>query len=145
MKDLQKKLEEDFFQFFLIPLSSGLLLNLFLAVSFGQAFFPTDWVFPENVPRSIGVQVSKINFLILFFVLFFSCFFFVCVFFFYFLFFTFYYFLLRHLIIKKILWSSFFLLLSANIKITLITNFFIYSSLFTFLFFYFFRCFFCRL
>mmetsp|Transcript_3778 Transcript_3778/g.5864 ORF Transcript_3778/g.5864 Transcript_3778/m.5864 type:complete len:872 (+) Transcript_3778:121-2736(+) len=33
------------------------LLNLFLSLSFGQAFFPSDWEFPEEVPRSIGIQM----------------------------------------------------------------------------------------
>jgi hypothetical protein len=35
----------------------AVLLNLFFGVSFGQAFFPTSWVFPPGVPRAIGVQV----------------------------------------------------------------------------------------
>lgn len=35
----------------------AVLLNLFFGVSFGQAFFPTSWDFPDGVPRVIGVQV----------------------------------------------------------------------------------------
>lgn len=35
----------------------ALLLNLFLSISFGQAFFPTEWTFPPEVPRAIGVQM----------------------------------------------------------------------------------------
>ena len=35
----------------------ALVLNLFLSMSFGQAFFPTNWVFPPEVPRAIGVQM----------------------------------------------------------------------------------------
>ena len=35
----------------------ALLLNLFLSISFGQAFFPTEWEFPEGVPRAVGVQM----------------------------------------------------------------------------------------
>eukprot|EP01041_Mallomonas_annulata_P006494 gene6494-13106_t len=37
-----------------------LILNLFLSVSIGQAFFPSDWTFPENVPRAMGVQMFLI-------------------------------------------------------------------------------------
>jgi SulP family sulfate permease len=33
------------------------LLNLFLSISFGSAFFPASWEFPEEVPRTIGVQL----------------------------------------------------------------------------------------
>lgn len=36
----------------------AILLNLFFGVSFGQAFFPTSWNFPDSVPRAIGVQVN---------------------------------------------------------------------------------------
>ena len=36
----------------------AILLNLFFGVSFGQVFFPTSWIFPDSVPRAIGVQVS---------------------------------------------------------------------------------------
>lgn len=32
-------------------------LNLFLSMSFGQAFFPSSWDFPSDVPRAIGVQM----------------------------------------------------------------------------------------
>jgi SulP family sulfate permease len=34
-------------------------LNLFLSLSFGQAFFPQQWLqnFPADVPQSIGVQM----------------------------------------------------------------------------------------
>ncbi len=32
-------------------------LNLFLSMSFGQAFFPSTWVFPDGVPRALGVQM----------------------------------------------------------------------------------------
>lgn len=35
----------------------ALLLNLFLSMSFGQAFFPASWKFPAAVPHSIGVQM----------------------------------------------------------------------------------------
>jgi hypothetical protein len=35
----------------------GVILNLFFSISFGQAFFPTSWIFPASVPRTIGVQV----------------------------------------------------------------------------------------
>ena len=35
----------------------GVVLTLFLSLSFGQAFFPTGWIFPPSVPRTIGVQV----------------------------------------------------------------------------------------
>ena len=37
----------------------AILLNLFFGVSFGQVFFPTSWIFPESVPRAIGVQVRS--------------------------------------------------------------------------------------
>ena len=33
------------------------VLNLFLSMSFGQAFFPSNWDFPAAVPRAIGVQM----------------------------------------------------------------------------------------
>ena len=36
----------------------AILLNLFFGVSFGQVFFPTSWIFPDSVPRAIGVQVN---------------------------------------------------------------------------------------
>jgi hypothetical protein len=35
----------------------AIVLNLFLSMSFGQAFFPTSWAFPPEVPRAIGVQM----------------------------------------------------------------------------------------
>ena len=35
----------------------ALTLNLFLSVSFGSAFFPHAWNFPDTVPRSIGVSM----------------------------------------------------------------------------------------
>ena len=35
----------------------ALTLNLFLSVSFGSAFFPHSWNFPDNIPRSIGVSM----------------------------------------------------------------------------------------
>jgi SulP family sulfate permease len=35
----------------------ALVLNLFLSMSFGQAFFPTSWQFPVGIPRAIGVQM----------------------------------------------------------------------------------------
>lgn len=42
----------------------ALVLNLFLSMSFGQAFFPTSWVFPPEVPRAIGVQMFLFSTLI---------------------------------------------------------------------------------
>ena len=39
----------------------AVLMNLFFGVSFGQAFFPTSWEFPPEVPRAIGVQVCIIK------------------------------------------------------------------------------------
>ena len=35
----------------------AVVLNLFMSMSFGQAFFPSDFSFPTDVPRSIGVQM----------------------------------------------------------------------------------------
>lgn len=35
----------------------AVILNLFLSISFGNAFFPSYWDFPSVVPRSIGVQM----------------------------------------------------------------------------------------
>ena len=35
----------------------AVILNLFLSMSFGQAFFPSEWTFPNDVPRAIGVQM----------------------------------------------------------------------------------------
>jgi len=35
----------------------ALVLNLFLSMSFGQAFFLMCWIFPAEVPRAIGVQM----------------------------------------------------------------------------------------
>lgn len=35
----------------------AVVLNLFFSISFGQAFFPESWVFPESLPRAIGVQM----------------------------------------------------------------------------------------
>lgn len=40
------------------------MLNLFLSMSFGQAFFPSNWEFPPEVPRSIGVQMFLLSTLI---------------------------------------------------------------------------------
>ena len=34
----------------------AVLVNLFLSLSFGSAFYPSQWVFPPSVSRSIGVQ-----------------------------------------------------------------------------------------
>lgn len=42
----------------------ALVLNLFLSMSFGQAFFPTSWTFPDSVPRAIGVQMFLFSTLI---------------------------------------------------------------------------------
>jgi hypothetical protein len=42
----------------------ALVLNLFLSMSFGQAFFPTSWNFPAGVPRAIGVQMFLFSTLI---------------------------------------------------------------------------------
>lgn len=42
----------------------ALVLNLFLSMSFGQAFFPTSWHFPAEVPRAIGVQMFLFSTLI---------------------------------------------------------------------------------
>lgn len=42
----------------------ALVLNLFLSMSFGQAFFPTSWNFPPEVPRAIGVQMFLFSTLI---------------------------------------------------------------------------------
>lgn len=33
------------------------ILNLFFSISFGNAFFPSTWEFPPEVPRSIGIQM----------------------------------------------------------------------------------------
>jgi sulfate permease, SulP family len=42
----------------LVGLMIALMLNLFLSMSFGQAFFPADWDFSaSHVPREIGVQM----------------------------------------------------------------------------------------
>jgi sulfate permease, SulP family len=35
----------------------AIILNLFLSTSFGLAFFPSDFQFPGQVPRAIGVQM----------------------------------------------------------------------------------------
>lgn len=37
------------------------ILNLFLSISFGSAFFPTQWTFPANISRSIGVQMFLLS------------------------------------------------------------------------------------
>jgi hypothetical protein len=42
----------------------ALVLNLFLSMSFGQAFFPTSWQFPVGIPRAIGVQMFLFSTLI---------------------------------------------------------------------------------
>ena len=34
-----------------------LILNLFISISVGQAYFPTSWIFPSDIPRAIGVQM----------------------------------------------------------------------------------------
>lgn len=35
----------------------GVLLNLFLGISFGSAFFPSTWTFPPDIPHTIGIQM----------------------------------------------------------------------------------------
>ena len=35
----------------------AVILNLFLSLSFGSAFFPASWDFPADVPRTIGIQM----------------------------------------------------------------------------------------
>lgn len=42
----------------------AVVLNLFMSMSFGQAFFPSDFNFPSEVPRSIGVQMFLFSTLI---------------------------------------------------------------------------------
>lgn len=42
----------------------AVVLNLFLSMSFGQAFFPSSWIFPSAIPRSIGVQMFLLSTLI---------------------------------------------------------------------------------
>eukprot|EP01041_Mallomonas_annulata_P003001 gene3001-5879_t len=37
------------------------ILNLFLSISFGQAFFPSSWTFPDGIPRAIGVQMFLLS------------------------------------------------------------------------------------
>ena len=34
----------------------GVILNLFLSISFGSAFYPSQWEFPATVSRSLGMQ-----------------------------------------------------------------------------------------
>lgn len=42
----------------------ALILNLFLSTSFGSAIFPSEWQFPSEVPRGIGVQMFLFSSLI---------------------------------------------------------------------------------
>jgi sulfate permease, SulP family len=35
----------------------AITLNLFLSISFGQAFFPASWTFPSEVSRAVGIQM----------------------------------------------------------------------------------------
>ena len=37
------------------------ILNLFLSISFGSAFFPAQWTFPPTVSRTLGVQMFLLS------------------------------------------------------------------------------------
>ena len=39
----------------------AVILNMFLSISFGSAFFPTQWIFPSTVSRSLGVQLFLLS------------------------------------------------------------------------------------
>jgi SulP family sulfate permease len=51
--------EVSFYNFFSSTpgLIIAMALNLFMSMSFGQAFFPTEWVFPAGISSAIGVQM----------------------------------------------------------------------------------------